>query len=79
MAKQIRCGIPEDTVKAEDHLVQVAKAQPLDGVLLPRGQRRIKLDRVHLMRRRWTDGHLQHAQGQSAQHQVGCNEREEQE
>lgn len=49
VAEQVGGGIPEDAVEAQNHLVEIAKAQPLDGVLLPRGQRRIELDRVQLV------------------------------
>lgn len=72
MAEQVGGGVPEDAVEAQNHLVEITKAQPLDGVLLPRGQRRIELDRVQLVRGLRGDGHLQDAQSQSAKHQIGC-------
>ena len=71
MAKEIRVRVPEDAVKAKDDFVQVSETEALNGILLPVGQRGLKPNRVHLVRRQCRDSNLQYTQCQCTQDQIG--------
>lgn len=48
MSEEIRVGVPEDLLEAEDHLVEVAEAEALDSGGLPLWQWWGEVDGVEL-------------------------------
>ncbi len=75
MAKEAAVRIPEDSVEAEDNLVEVAVAEALDGLHLPVRKRRIEDDVVDEPLRILGDRLLEYAKGQGAQNGVALERR----
>ena len=70
MTEQIGTVIPEDSVEAEDHLVEVAVAEPLKRGNLPVRQGRVECDDVGCSGGVVGHGLLEDAEGERAQHRV---------
>lgn len=72
MAKEIRIGIPEYTIKTEHHFVEITKSQATYGLLLPVWQWWIEFNSIAML---WLlflrDRHLENAQCKRTDGQIG--------
>ena len=75
MTEEAVVRVPEDSVEAQNHLVQVSVAQPLDGLHLPVRKRRVERNRVEQALRVLRDRLLEDSERQGAEDGVALDRR----